>query len=128
MSSPSLKRAAELAALVVAVALLGSCGNDRPPLDRARALVEDNGTFSTAVESGDTFAHVGELLRDAADECETRCAGVREASAYAQVLAADVLRCTQPGIHDARAAVLALLAAVKAAPTIVGNTPALPDC
>jgi hypothetical protein len=90
--------------------------------------VQDNGSFSTAIESGDTFAHVGELLLQAADDCDAACPGVLQASAYAQLVAVEVLDCTQPGIHDARAAVLAYLAAVIASPAVAGTPPALPTC
>lgn len=104
-------------------------GDDTPPLVRARSLVERDGGFGTAIESGDTFAHIGELLLDAAEECATPCPALRQASAYVQVVAVRVLGCTQPAIHDARAAVLAHLEAVTAAPSDTEiEPPALPVC
>jgi hypothetical protein len=101
-------------ACAVAIALvLASCGgDDEPPLDRALALVEDEGEFSTALESGDTLAHVAELLMDA---------GEPAASAWVQVVAVETLDCSLPEIHDVRQAVRELLST----PT---ELPVLPSC
>ena len=115
---------------MLVLALVAGCGSDEPTLmERAQSLVEGDGGFGTAIESGDTFAHVGELLLEAAEACSVPCPGLRQASAYVQVIAVEVLECTQPGVHDARAAVLAYLSAVAAAPASTDvQPPALPDC
>ena len=86
-----MRRAVAFALVVLALAACG--GDDDPPLERALALVEDEGGFGTALESGDTFAHVAELLGDADQPA---------ASAWAQVVAVEVLDCSLPEVHDAR--------------------------
>ena len=108
-------------ACAVAIALvLASCGgDDGPPLERALGLVEDDGAFSTALESGDTFAHVAELLLDADEPA---------ASAWVQVVAVEVLECSLPGIHDARSAVRDYVAAVMAPSGSTPEVPPLPSC
>ena len=112
--------------------VVAACGDDdEPPLERARSLVEADGGFGTAIESGDTFAHVAELLLEYAETCDDAapCPAVLQASAYVQLVAVDVLECTEPGIHDARRAVLDHLDEVVSSP---GSTelepPALPRC
>lgn len=124
-----MRRSERVAALVVALTLPLACSaDDRPPLERARDLVDDDGAFGTAIESGDSFAHIGELLLDAADACEDPCPALRQASAYTQLLAVEVLGCTQPGIHDARVAVRDHLDAVISVPSGSAPLPALPTC
>ena len=98
---------------------LAACGDDATSLERARSLLERDGAFGTALESGDSFAHVGELLLDAG-------APYRPAAAWAQVAAVEVLDCRQPDVHDARAALLDHLDAVTAGDA--AQPPALPDC
>ena len=79
-----------------ACAALAGCGEDAPPLERARGVVEDDGRFDTAAEAGGSFARVAELLLGEHNET----------SAWMQIVAVDVLRCRQHQIHDTRRTVL----------------------
>ena len=119
--------AAVAAALVL---VLASCaGEEEPPLQRALELIDDDGGFSTALESGDTFAHVTELLLEADDACTSPCPAVRQAAAYVQVVAAQVLECSLPQIHDARRAVRDHVDEVSSSPsTSTAELPPLPEC
>jgi len=108
-----------------------ACGRDggTPPLERARSLVEADSGFGTAIESGDTFAHVAELLLEFGDTCTTPCPAVHQASAYVQLVAVEVLDCTEPGVHDARRLVLDHLDEVIASPSSADlQPPSLPAC
>jgi len=105
-------------ALAVALAL-ACCGEQRPPLERARAIIDDDDGFGTAIESGDSFAHVAELLLDA-DE--------RAASAWVQVVAVEALECSLPEIHDLRRAVRDHVEAVISSPGEELELPPLPAC
>ena len=127
---PKKPRKLGLRAVFVALTLVVGCGGEeRTRLERARDLVEDNGGFGTALESGETFAHVGELLLETGRECTSPCPAVLQASAYVQLVAVGVLECTQPGIHDARRAVLDHLDDVIASPSSTElEPPALPAC
>ena len=113
-----------------ALLLLASCGgDDEPPLERALELVEDDGGFGTALESGDTFAHVAELLIEGGEACSSPCPAVMQAAAYVQVVAAQVLECSLPEIHDARRLVRDHVAEVTSSPsTSEAELPPLPSC
>ena len=124
-------RLAPFGAVAIALALLvSSCGgDDRPPLERALALVEDDGEFDTALESGDAFAHVAELLIEAGEACSSPCPAVLQAAGYVQVVAAAVLECSLPEIHDARRAVRDHVDEVSSSPsTSTASLPPLPSC
>jgi len=120
----------KLLAGLLLVAVLAACGggDDRPPLERALAIVEDDGEFGTALEAGDSFAHVAELLLEAGDACEGSCPSVMQAAAYVQVVAAEVLECSLPEIHDARLAVRDHVAEVTSSPSSTIEVPPLPSC
>jgi hypothetical protein len=116
-----MSRRSELLAIAMTL-LVSACGDPAPPVERARSLLEHDGEFGTALESGDSFAHVAELLLDAGD-------AYRPAAAWAQVVAVEVLHCTQPGVHDARAALADHLDAVAASPSGPAvELPSLPSC
>ena len=118
--------AAVAAALVL---VLASCaGDDELPLQRALGLIDDDGGFSTALESGDSFAHVTELLIEAADACTSPCPAVLQAAAFVQVVAAEVLECSLPQIHDARRTVRDHIAELTASPGSELELPPLPEC
>jgi hypothetical protein len=112
--------------LVVTVARL----RDGDPLDRARDLVADDGNFATAIESGVTFTKVSTALEDAADDCEpateARCENLYAAAGFARVSAVGVLRCTRPGVFDARQAMRTLLDDLDDAAT--ARIPAVVSC
>ena len=108
---------------VAAVALLaGAVGfallrSTEDPGDRAlrhaHALVADDDNFVTAIETGVTFTKVSTDLERAADDCKPerapRCENLDAAAGYARVSAVGVLRCTRPGVFDARRAMRGLL-------------------
>ena len=106
--------AVALLAVAVAVAVLRA-GQDPGgrALGHARDLVADDANFATAIESGVTFTKVSTELEHAADDCEPssalRCENLYAAAGYARVSAVGVLRCTRPGVFDARQAMGALL-------------------
>jgi hypothetical protein len=115
-------------ALVVLLGVASCAADDRPPLERALALIDDDGEFGTALESGETFAHVAELLIDAGDECASPCPSVRRAAAWMQVVAVEVLECSLPEIHDARRTARDHIAELTASPGSELDLPPVPEC
>jgi hypothetical protein len=110
---------------IAAVALLAGLGavamtalrGGRDPgaraLGHARDLVADDANFATAIESGVTFTKVSTDLEQAADDCKPsngpRCENLYAAAGYARVSAVGILRCTRPGVFDARQSMRGLL-------------------
>jgi hypothetical protein len=89
--------------VVLAVAL-AACGGGG---DRLTALVDSDGGWDTATHASETLASIGEILLSG---CEgDRC----QASAWAQAAAVRVLRCTRPGLFEARGSARTLVAAVQ---------------
>ena len=86
---------------------------DHDGLARADALVRDDDNFATATESGVTFTKVSTTLEQEADDCRPatapRCETLFAAAGYARVSAVAVLRCTRPGVFDARTSLRTLL-------------------
>lgn len=108
-------------ALLAAVVLIAGCGADSR-LDRAQAVLRDGDRFDTGQKAALAFARVASLLRADADACagdhgdtDSRCLARFEASAYTQVTAVAVSRCTRPARDDARAAASRYLTAVARA-------------
>jgi hypothetical protein len=121
------------AALVVVLSMASSaCSEGASPIGRARAIVDDDERFATAIESGDALARVGSILLRAGKDCAEGCDALLSASAYAQVLAVRVLDCTAPGRFEVRRAMRRELDAVDAArrrsATAVPTPPAPPRC
>ena len=123
-------RVVRAVAVALVVPLLASCGgDDGSPLERALAIVEDEGGFGTALESGDSFAHVAELLIEAGEACTSPCPAVLQGAAYVQVVAAEVLECSLPEIHDAREVVRDHVEEVTSSPSAPAvEIPPLPSC
>lgn len=109
---------------------------DRAPLERARALVREDGGFDTGLEAGATLAKVAQHLEGAVEACRhggprITCQSLSAALGYTQVMAALVLQCTAPGRFEARArtaAYLSKVAAVTPRSPRVPAPPPLPDC
>jgi hypothetical protein len=103
----------------VALAVWWVRRDDRPPLERAVALVSDRSGFTEAEESSATLAEVSVLLLESARSCEpgtgaltSRCDARLEAAAYTQVLAAEVARCPPAGRQEVRVTMTAYLRAL----------------
>jgi hypothetical protein len=116
-------RAAVIAiATVTLVGFVGDACGSQPPVERAIAMVEDDGNFSTGLESGQALARITTVLRDDAERCAAgkaaekgpRCDARFAAAAYAQVLAVAMLHCTAPDRADARKNLLDYLRKVEA--------------
>ena len=104
--------------LIAAVLLLAACGRSSP-VERAIATVNDDGNFSTGVESATSMGRVADILRNDGDACvrrhdrdDPRCEARLAASAAAQVHAVVFLDCTAPNRNDARRALARYLRAV----------------
>lgn len=109
------------AGLTAAVALVGSCGADSR-IERAQAVLDDGDRFDTGQKAALAFGRVTSLMRADAEACaeehgedDPRCLARYEASAYAQVAAVAVSRCTRPDRDDARSATRRYLTAVQRA-------------
>lgn len=105
------------AAILAIVAYVGRSS----PLDEAKALVEDDVNFETAFSTGQTFLDIGKVLKRAGEACEDDkgpnhpdCDVMFTANAYATISAVDVLRCTRPGVFDARETMRTYLAELAA--------------
>lgn len=75
------------------------------PLTTARRLAGDDRQFETATATGVAFTRISSALEAAAESCGTgaRCDALYAGAGWARVSAVGVLRCTRPGIFDARA-------------------------
>lgn len=78
-------------------------------LTRAERVLREDKRFPNGPKSGRVFADLSHDLLGDAQSCsnthgrdDTRCRARFSAAAYANVTAAAVLNCTQPGIYDAR--------------------------
>ena len=123
------RRAGAVAALV-ALLVLGGCGDDDSieDLDDARSVLEDDDAFETGKEAGVTFARIADGLLSHGRRCverrdrdDERCQRGLTAAAFAQVFAVEALDCTQPGIDEARAALRRYL-------RDGGSAPGVPAC
>ena len=121
--------------LVVAVVVVVLRARQDPgarALHHAQQLVADDDNFVTATESGVTFTKVSSALEDAADDCHpantARCANLYASAGYARVSAVGVLRCTRPGVFDARHAMRTLLDRLDADRTGKVAIPAVVSC
>jgi hypothetical protein len=116
------------ATLIVGGGVAALARRPPPPIERARKLVADDRGFVTARESGLTLIAVARLLRDSAESCRRRtptsstCADLFAGTAYAQVSAVRVLRCTRPGVFDTRKRMREYLDGLHA-----GTQPRVPD-
>ena len=136
-ATPDRRRRAVIAsAVVVTLVLLGFAAarsSESSPVDDARHLVRSDRNFATATETGVTFTKVSRHLESAAETCrsatrstdlerQARCDGLFSGAAYARVSAVAVLRCTRPGVFEARASMRAYLdelaASEEAAPAL----------
>ena len=116
--------AAVAAALVVVAGVVAAETASPSPVEEARRLVRADENFATATEAGVTFTRVSSRLQSAAEACrrspsspgdavrQARCDGLFSGAAYARVSAVAVLRCTRPGVFDARASMRTYLDAL----------------
>jgi hypothetical protein len=106
-------------------------------LDEARRLAGEDANFATATEAGVTFTRISRRLQEGAESCREdasddrereRCDVLFTASAYARVSAVAVLRCTRPGVFDARASMRGYLDALAASDDADPALPATIRC
>jgi hypothetical protein len=130
--------------VAAAVLVLAACGEGRGSgsrVDAARAVIDDDSRYETAMDAADAFAVAGSRLLQAGRECETladpdaaaACDVVLEASGFIQVFAAEALECRLPEIDAARRSVRAYLESVAAvadgdAEPATVEAPDLPSC
>jgi hypothetical protein len=95
---------------VAAALLAAGCGGSPRGLAGARGVLADPGRFDTASQAARAFAEVSEDLFRAGTQCQRdhgqdapACAPVLEAAGFAQVMAANALRCTQAPLQQTRA-------------------------
>jgi len=118
-----------LLCFVVTLAACGGGGGDA--VAKARRVLDYDGRFATAYDSGDALAKIGSTLLRAGKRCDGGgCPALLSASAYAQVLAVRVLDCTAPGRERIRGAMRAELDAIdELAPKAPAPTPPpIPSC
>jgi hypothetical protein len=114
--------------LAVAVLQRRGPGDASDRLRDAIGLVADDDNFATATESGVTFTKVSTALEGAADRCRpaddgtARCDALYASAGFARVSAVAILRCTRPGVYDAREQMRTYLEALakddRAAPAV----------
>ena len=126
--------------LVVAAVVLVRARPSPSPVDEARRLVRADDNFATATEAGVTFTRVSSRLQSAAEDCrrsvsstddttrEERCDGLFSGAAYARVSAVAILRCTRPGVFEARTSMRTYLDALAAAEDAVPPLPPVVRC
>src|SRR5439155_6600678 len=97
---------------------------------RARSLVRQDSRFDNGPKSGKSFAEASRMRMADADRCrrryhdaDSRCAGRSAAAAYTSVTAFVLVRCTQPGIFDARHALLVELDGIASVDRVRGAAP-----
>ena len=125
------------ALLGVAIAGVFLVVTGRGPLsgvDRALAVVGEDAAFDTAEAAGNAFVRVGVALREQAEDCARdggpaprKCDPYFAGSAQAQVMAVQVLRCTRPGVFEARSSMRTYLEALRD-DAGQARLPLLPDC
>ena len=78
---------------------------ERPPVEAALAVLDDDARFTTALEASDAFAEISSLLArsDCDAERDAACARALRATAWAQVTAVLIVGCRPPGVFEARA-------------------------
>ncbi|HUP85460.1 MAG TPA: hypothetical protein VM143_07315 [Acidimicrobiales bacterium] len=95
-------------------------------------MARDDANFATATDAGVTFTRISRRLQHEAEACRAdasddrqrgHCDALFSASAYARVSAVAVLRCTRPGVFDARTSLRGYLEGLAASD---GADPALP--
>src|SRR5688500_10309538 len=97
-----------MGAAVAIVCVATACGSDGR-LERAESLLTDDDRFTTGTESALTFGRVTSIVRADADDCaadnsddDPRCAARFEASAWLQLTALALDKCTRADRDDAR--------------------------
>ena len=121
-----------IVAVAVAVVLRDGSSNGDRRLHDAIRLMDDDDNFATATESGVTFTKVSTDLEAEGDRCKprtdgtARCDALYAAAGFARVSAVAVLRCTRPGVYDARRAMRTYLEALakddRASPAVPSVT------
>lgn len=142
-ATPDRRRRAVVASaaiVLVAVVTLAAVRSSAPtPLEEARRLVRSDANFATATETGVTFTKVSRRLEAAAESCRsgatasdvtrrTRCDALFSGAAYARVSAVAVLRCTRPGVFEARASMATYLDEVAASDDAAPALPPIVRC
>jgi hypothetical protein len=130
----TLRRLVAVAAVVAVIAAVGVAvvvaRRDRGPLAGPRDLIGRDAGWDSAGHAAETLAAVGEDLLRAGKACGAgaHCDDILSASAWAQVSAVLVLRCTRPVIFRTRADARALVDSLVHAPTRRAVLPATPAC
>lgn len=122
-----LRIAAAFAVAIVVAVLAVLLLRDGPSVGAALTVLDDDARFTTARRAAEAFIETSQILQVTAIACSDDCSPMFEASAYAQVLAFEVVDCTLPGVHDARQALIAYLERVDEGDADV-QPPSLPDC
>ena len=129
-----------MAVAVLGVVVLVATRSSGPSaLDEARRLVRSDANFATATETGVTFTRVSRHLQSAAESCRSsssstdlagraRCDGLFSGAGYARVSAVAVLRCTRPGVFEARASMRSYLDALAASDDAMPDLPPVIRC
>lgn len=132
--------AAAVLVVVVAVVVVVARSSSSTPVDDARELVRADDNFATATEAGVTFTRVSSRLQSAAEQCrrsspppdeatrQARCDGLFSGAAYARVSAVAILRCTRPGVFEARASMRTYLDALAASEAAAPALPPVVRC
>lgn len=108
-----------LALVVLAVGFVGLRGRSGSGLERAVAIVDNPSRFTSGAKSSASLAQISQLLLDEAKGCTPSteesaktCQALYTATAYTQVLAAEVVRCPPAGRQDIRLTVRGYLRAL----------------
>lgn len=123
-----------LVTAAVVVVLVQRGDDASASLDHARRLVADDANFATATDAGVTFTRISRHLQNEAEACRSsnaggvRCDALFSGSAYARVSAVAVLRCTRPGVFDARTSMRSYLDALSASDDADPALPAIVRC
>lgn len=125
MATNTRSRAAIIVAVAVMLAIVAVLtwsrfGDEDDPVEDAIALLSDERRFDSSREAVQAFAAVYEHLVEAttalAKDCEAstgarRCVALNEAAAWSLGFSPASGHCTQPAVHEGRAALLAFLRA-----------------
>ena len=118
-----------LSAVIGAGAAVALSRRAADPLAAASHRVEADGGWDTAAHAGEALASIGEVLLRAGTSCGRgpHCDDLLSASAWTQVAAVRILRCTRPDVFQTRTDARAIVTALRARaprPTL----PPIPRC
>ncbi len=117
-----------IAALAAAAAIVFVATRDGADADDALRILDAEEDLDSTAQGAESFARVADVLRQMGRSCDpgAACDEVREASAFASVLAVGVLECTLPDVHEARTSLRDYVSRIRSGE--MTGPPALPDC